>query len=400
MRVIWIAALIASLATVGISQPQSVEQALALALRHNPRVRALRLELEGARHLERSAAALHSPHAFLAPTLTTGGVGEELMFAQPLELTGARQARMRVAALQYELTYTSTLLELNDILAEVAKAYYEYAYRARIAQTAQDALAVIERMQAMITQQVEAGARAGVDLLQVGIETERVRQHAQQRELEAQIALQRLRALIGTDANEHASSHSETLPFPTMPSVGGTPLPVRLESIRLEYEGALYRQIRQEGVPDLGVQVRIERFRGERTRPGFGLTLSLPLFDYGTRRHRLSAQSKAIEAQALRLQHARLMYETELRNAEQRLAQARTRYDAYQAHLLPSAQKLAQTAQIGLEAGQLSILQLLEAQRTVRSVQEEALQAELELKLSETELKRLRGEFILQEGER
>lgn len=127
------------------AQPADVESALAIALQRNPQVRALRMERESARRLQRSAAALSAPTLLLAPALTAGGAGEELLVNQPLEMTGVRQARTRVGQAQYELTRIQTLVELNDLLAEVAAAYYEYAYRQRIAETAQGALQLAER---------------------------------------------------------------------------------------------------------------------------------------------------------------------------------------------------------------------------------------------------------------
>lgn len=381
------------------AQPADVESALAIALQRNPQVQALRMERESARRLQRSAAALSAPTLLLAPALTAGGTGEELLVNQPLEMTGVRQARTRVGQAQYELTRIQTLVELNDLLAEVAAAYYEYAYRQRIAETAQGALQLAERTRETIQRQVEAGARAGVDLIQAEIELERVRQHALLRQTEAQAAAERLKALLGGDWDiPHPPAPSPTQ-WESRATDEGDLLPLRLQAARLQLEQALAQQIRAEALPDVGVQARIERFQGERTRPAYGLTLSLPLIDYGARQNRLRAQNALIEAQRLRLQQMRLTLNAELRNAEQRLQQAQARADAYQRTILPRAQQLAQAAQVGLEAGQLSILQLLEAQRTARAAQEEALEAELQRKLSEVALQRLRGAFIPKEVE-
>ncbi|MFN4034229.1 MAG: TolC family protein [Fimbriimonadales bacterium] len=373
------------------AQPRDADTALALAWTRNPRVQALRLEIQSAQRLRQSASALSAPAILLAPALTTGGVGEELLVQQPLELTGVRQARTRVGQAQYELAVAQSLLELNNLLAEVAAAYYEYAYRQRIAQNAQEALQLAQRTRDTIQQQVAAGARAGVDLVQAEIELERVRQHALLRQAEAETALAQLQALVG------GAPDTPDAPSPLAFHAPSESTPMRLQAARLRLEQTLLQQIRAESLPDLGVQLRVERFQAERTRPAFGLTLSLPLIDYGARENRLRAQRALTEAQRLRLQQTRLEVETALRNAEQRLRQAQTRYDAYQQTLLPRALQLAQAAQVGLEAGQLSILQLLESQRTARTVQEEALEAELQLKRSEVELQRLRGAFLPKE---
>jgi cobalt-zinc-cadmium efflux system outer membrane protein len=393
--------LIASIGIVSVlgAQPADMESALTLALQQNPRVRALHAEIQSAERLRQSASAIRAPSILLAPAITWGGTGEELLIHQPLEITGIRQTRIRTGQAQYELTLAQAMLELNDLLAEVAAAYYESVYRQRIAQVAHEALQIAQRTRDTIQQQVEAGARAGVDLVQAEIELERVRQYAMLRDSESRAAQERLKALLG--GTLEPVQPSKQPPTQWLIRIHYTDAPLLQPYLaKLQLEQALAQQIRAEVLPDVGVQLRIERFQGERTRPAYGLTLSVPLLDYGALRNRLRAQNRLVEAQRLRLQEARLTLDAELRIAQQRLQQALNRAEAYQKTLLPRAQQLAQSAQIGLEAGQLSLLQLLEAQRTVRTVQEEALDAELQLKLSEVALKRLRGEFIPMEVNR
>jgi outer membrane protein TolC len=373
------------------AQPDVESQVLATVLARHPQVRALRLELESARRLERGANLPHAPIVLLSPELTTGGVGEQFLLQQPLELNGARQARARIARAEYALVRAQAELELNDLLADALAAYHEYAYRAQIAAVAQEALQLAEQTREKIRLQVEVGARAGIDLIQADIERERVRQHAALRQAEAAAALERLRAALGgVSPDEVATADTRATPTPSLSP--DTPLAVRIEQARLQAAQAQAQQIRVEGIPDLGVQVRIERFRDARTRPAFGLSVSLPFLDYGTRQQ-LRAQQRRAEAQQQRLLAARVRYEGERAAAQQRYEQARARAEAYQQRIMPQAEQLVQATQTGLEVGQISILQLLEAQRTARQVREETLMAAMELKLAEIELRRLRGEF-------
>jgi cobalt-zinc-cadmium efflux system outer membrane protein len=367
-------------------------QVLATVLARHPQVRALRLELESARRLERGANLPHAPIVLLSPELTTGGIGEQFLLQQPLELNGARQARARIARAEYALVRAQAELELNDLLADALAAYHEYAYRAQIAAVAQEALQLAEQTREKIRLQVEVGARAGIDLIQADIERERVRQHAALRQAEAAAALERLRAALGgVSPDEVATADTRATPTPSLSP--DTPLAVRIEQARLQAAQAQAQQIRVEGIPDLGVQVRIERFRDARTRPAFGLSVSLPFLDYGARQQQLRAQQQRAEAQQQRLLAARVRYEGERAAAQQRYEQARARAEAYQQRIMPQAEQLVQATQTGLEVGQISILQLLEAQRTACQVREETLMAAMELKLAEIELRRLRGEF-------
>jgi len=384
-RILWLITGVGVISLTG-AQPDVESQVLATVLARHPQVRALRMELESARRLERGANLPHAPIVLLSPELTTGGVGEQFLLQQPLELNGARQARVRLARAEYALVRAQAELELNDLLADALAAYHEYAYRAQIATVAQEALQLAEQTREKIRLQVEVGARAGIDLIQADIERERVRQHAALRQAEAAAALERLRAALGGVSLDEVAT-------PTPSLSPDTPLAVRIEQARLQAAQAQAQQIRVEGLPDLGVQVRIERFRDARTRPAFGLSVSLPFLDYGARQQQLRAQQQRAEAQQQRLLAARVRYEGERAAAQQRYEQARARAEAYQQRILPQAEQLVQATQTGLEVGQISILQLLEAQRTARQVREETLLATLELKLAEIELRRLRGEF-------
>lgn len=390
-RILWLITGVGVISLTG-AQPDVESQVLATVLARHPQVRALRLELESARRLERGANLPHAPIVLLSPELTTGGVGEQFLLQQPLELNGARQARARIARAEYALVRAQAELELNDLLADALAAYHEYAYRAQIAAVAQEALQLAEQTREKIRLQVEVGALAGIDLIQADIERERVRQHAALRQAEAAAALERLRAALGgVSPDEVATADTRATPTPSLSP--DTPLAVRIEQARLQAAQAQAQQIRVEGIPDLGVQVRIERFRDARTRPAFGLSVSLPFLDYGARQQQLRAQQQRAEAQQQRLLAARVRYEGERAAAQQRYEQARARAEAYQQRIMPQAEQLVQATQTGLEVGQLSILQLLEAQRTACQLREETLMAAMELKLAEIELRRLRGEF-------
>jgi cobalt-zinc-cadmium efflux system outer membrane protein len=390
-RILWLITGVGVISLTG-AQPDVESQVLATVLARHPQVRALRLELESARRLERGANLPHAPIVLLSPELTTGGVGEQFLLQQPLELNGARQARARIARAEYALVRAQAELELNDLLADALAAYHEYAYRAQIAAVAQEALQLAEQTREKIRLQVEVGALAGIDLIQADIERERVRQHAALRQAEAAAALERLRAALGgVSPDEVATADTRATPTPSLSP--DTPLAVRIEQARLQAAQAQAQQIRVEGIPDLGVQVRIERFRDARTRPAFGLSVSLPFLDYGARQQQLRAQQQRAEAQQQRLLAARVRYEGERAAAQQRYEQARARAEAYQQRIMPQAEQLVQATQTGLEVGQISILQLLEAQRTACQVREETLMAAMELKLAEIELRRLRGEF-------
>ncbi len=382
-----------------------LEEVLRFALQRSPRVQQLQREVQSAQWLRRGAQLWQSPTILVSPAITSGGVGEEVLIHQPLEVNGARFRRAQTAQAEYQLALAEAAQQLNQLLAEVASAYYQYVYAQRLAELAQQALQLAEQTREKVRLQVESGVRPGVDLLQVEIDLERVRSVALQRQAEAETTRHTLQALLGGELPLSLREGQATLVLSDLlpdditsgASAPAEPLSLRVERARLRLEERLLTQIRTESVPDLGVQARVERLEGERTRPGFGLTISLPFLEYGSLRARQRSQQARLRAQELRLRATELETAAALQNAQRMVLQAKARVQSYREHLLPRARQLAQSAQVGLESGHLGILQVLEAQRTLRSVEEEALQAELEARLNAVHLWSLQGRFLREE---
>ncbi|MCX7686628.1 MAG: TolC family protein [Fimbriimonadales bacterium] len=351
----------------------TVEQALQRAIEANGALRALRQDWLAAALQVKAARAPQALFLHWTPALTPGGTGEELIIAQMLELNGARAARERTARAEQQLAHAQILKEANQLLSETARAFYHALYAERLRQLAEAEVQRAEQTLALIRQQVEIGVRPGLDQIQAEIELERVRQTLSARTVEAHTAQATLNRWLGLEPSARVNLEEPRTPSPPKPPGAWSSHPDWLhQQARWRSMQALRRQTQIEGLPDVGVQMRLEKH----AQPGFGLIFSLPFVDYGARRKRLQALETATAAEALRLQTTQHALQTELANAHLQAQNAYQRWEAYQRDILPRAQKLLQSAQVGLESGHLSILQVLEAQRTARQIQEEALLAE------------------------
>jgi hypothetical protein len=77
--------------------------ALQRVAQNHPLARALALELEATRWRGRAEAAFAPMSVYLAPMLSDGGSGEELIVQQPLELNGGQRARAALSHARYQL---------------------------------------------------------------------------------------------------------------------------------------------------------------------------------------------------------------------------------------------------------------------------------------------------------
>ena len=126
--------------------------------------------------------------------------------------------------------------------------------------------------------------------------------------------------------------------------------------------------------------------------PRVGFNMGVPLFNrnQGEIAGSLAATSQ-LRAQREATQRT---IENALFGAVARIQAQRQRADAYTNRLVPTAVDLESLAEESYRAGRTSVLSVLDAQRTVRDVRDEALQAALDVQTSIAELEELLGTAV------
>ncbi len=155
-----------------------------------------------------------------------------------------------------------------------------------------------------------------------------------------------------------------------------------------ERQKALASQASQSRLPDLDVSVFRER-ELDKSATGIALGLKVPLWN-GNRgevaRARAARDVAAAEAERKRLE---LLAELEERIKD--LEVARAQAQTLEEEILPAAQESLRLARRSYEEGETSLLELLDAQRTFRDTQREAVESRLALALAVTDIQRLVG---------
>jgi Outer membrane efflux protein len=127
------------------------------------------------------------------------------------------------------------------------------------------------------------------------------------------------------------------------------------------------RLARAQGRPDLAPQFRAGSVTRGFGDSGIGIGISLPLFDYGSRRHRIRQAEESARAQEARIAATRRQVRQEVEQALARL-QAADAVVRDQGGVLEGARRLLEASRTGFQAGATSVIAILEAQRTYRSV--------------------------------
>jgi outer membrane protein TolC len=282
----------------------TLTDALQRVAQNHPLARAVALELEATRWRGRAEAAFAPMSVYLAPMISDGGSGEELIVQQPLELNGGQRARAALSHARYQLHRAETQSALNELLTQTAEAFVDaYAYQRRLE-------AVAHYVQTL-------------DALQPQVAVHAPRETAQAQAMEVgeahRRALYRLNALL----QRPLDAPLVLLPVQAVPDTPAADDAVDADAAQLALLQAELRLMRAQLLPDVVFQARVEKFAGNSTRPAYALVLVFPLLDYGARRAEIRAQQLRIQAQELRIEAARLQAQAEQRAAEDAYRTAR-----------------------------------------------------------------------------
>jgi outer membrane protein TolC len=382
--------------------PLTVGQAVALAAQQNPRLSAAVREVAAARAGVRSAQARANPALTFTPALIPGGADEELLLQQPLELNGTRSARTGIASAQARAARAEAIIALRGLVFETKTAYYDLARAQELRSLALDLLKAAGELDRIARRQAEVGSRPGIDLTQAGIEVARARQQVTQAESQVITAQGALNTLMGRSPAEPIGplpSLSVSAQPGAMPEESDTAvrqaLAARAEIPAAEAARDAFHQearlARAQGRPDLAPQFRAGSVTRGIADAGFGIGITLPLFDYGSRRHRVRQAEEAARAQEDRIAATRNQVRQEVEQALTRRRAAEAVIRDYQQGVLDQARRLLEASRTGFQAGATSVIALLEAQRTYRSVQTEYTNALAAYAQAQAELERATG---------
>ena len=295
-----------AMACVAVAHADTITlmDALQRVAQEHPLARAVALELEATRWRGRAEAAFAPMSVYLAPMISDGGSGEELIVQQPLELNGGQRARAALSHARCQLHRAEAQRALNDLLTQTAEAYI-------------DAYAAQRRLEAV------AQFVGTLDALQPQVAVHAPRETAQAQAMEVgeahRRALYRLNALL----QRPLDAPLVLLPVQAVPDTPTADDAVDADAAQLALLRAELRLMRTQLLPDVVLQARVEKFAGNSTRPAYALVLEFPLIDYGARRAEIRAQQLRIQAQELRIEAARLQAQAEQRAAEDAYRAAR-----------------------------------------------------------------------------
>lgn len=362
--------------------PESFSGVLQSVLDLHPAVKAAEQRLAASQAWLRGAGAQPNPQLRLA--VPAGDPSEEAnSFLQRFEIGGQPGLRAKIAELQVEQANARLLQQRRELGLRAAEAYYSLWSARATERLLTLRLELAGNLQSAARRRLQAGAIAENEYLRTELERAQAQAQLAQARGDARAASSRLNLLLQRPADR-------PLVLPASDDAGATeaPEPTReslLQSLeqRPEYRVAqLTAEIASLEADLLGRQrlpdLEFEAYRsslGHGAEQGLRLSLVLPLWDWGqtaagVEQRELQAAAATSDALVQRQgleQEMLSAWELYLTDRERReILRGQTERYARQADL----------ARRGYEAGLLTLLEVLEAQRAYREAMLESVQAE------------------------
>jgi len=379
----------------------TLTQALELAQRNHPQLKAAEANIAGA------SAAILSARAYPNPEVGTGfgrqqitqttavpGQNGVFSFSQPLELGSVRRARTLVA----ETLRQSSEYALSDALlavrAAVKQSFYDAIRRQSEVDLAKDNLRLLEDLRRRVEIQVRVGEAARLELTRADAELASANVQVRASALRLSTALAGLRAAIGAPVGDIIPTGTLD-PTPLLPSLdtlrddvvrrhpllGQANAEIRRGEAKLEFE----RELRK---PQPTLRSDLERWPDNYVLR-IGVSMSIPLWD--RRNGQIAEASAAIREASALADLRKLELTAELERAYGQYEVTNEQMAALEAGALKQAEAALQAAEAAFRLGERGIIEVLDAQRVLRGVRFDYLSAQFDRQAALIELERLRA---------
>jgi cobalt-zinc-cadmium efflux system outer membrane protein len=393
-----------------VTEPNGIltlQQAHALALMHNPQLRAFAWEVRAAEARQLQASLGPNPEIDVEMEEVAGsgdrngfdGAETAVVLSQTIELGNKRTKRVEVASLQKDLAGWDYQANRLDVFTQVTKSFVGVLAAQQKSNLAQDLVKLSRKVLNTASQRVQAGkdspvekTKAEIALANAEIEFEKSKNDLEAARIELSINW------VGrTPVFEKADGKLDSIsPAPALEeltnSINSNPDMARW-AVEMDQRDAALKLAKANAVSDVTVGGGVQHFN-ETDESAFivGLSIPIPLFNrnqgqvlearYAIAKAR--AQRRAVEASI----------HTALSSAYATLTSAYTEATGLKEKVLEGAQSAFDAANEGYRAGKLDFLVVLDAQRTLFEAKGKYIEALAEFHLAKAQIERLLGRRI------
>ncbi|HEY2933778.1 MAG TPA: TolC family protein [Acidobacteriota bacterium] len=341
--------------------------------------------------------AAQRPNPLLSAEIAKDTPHLSTLLEVPVELGGKRARRIGLAESELKLQDAELADAFRKLRRDLRKAFYGRMLADQRIALAEAEVEIAQRVFNTAEERYKAGAVAFLETLQAGLGLSRARAGLEFEQKQRLASEAELRTVLNLTAEERvpvSGSLSEFAPDFQSAVYLATALrenpELQLLSIQLEVENQRLRLFKAEAYPDLNLIAGVDSWTPEfAAGPRAGFSIELPLHK---KRAGQIEQTRALQEQ-IKLAHQAIRRRVEglVQSALARLEAQRTRMRSFQTEIVPAALELERLAEESYREGKSSILTVLEAQKSLRDVRVESLQAEFDFQMSAAELEEVAG---------
>ncbi|GGH66104.1 outer membrane protein CzcC [Comamonas phosphati] len=395
----------AAVARAGSPEPRQprlgLDQLVQTVLDNNPELRAVQQSSVTAQAAVLSAGALPNPKlewsrgdnkARLA-SATPGSV-QSMGISVPIEMPSVRSARIEAAQAGQRASVYQIAAARNALVAQVRLKAYEVVLRQAQAQAADDAVQLLEQAHERVRVRVSSGEAARYEIIKADAELINARQQEQSAQLmveQSQLSLNRLAAGQLPARFDLALSLQDPVVPDQLQDINWRAHP-ELMQLQSEVDRAEAQKQGAKASRWPGVELRYAQTREPDIRNHtVGVSVQIPLFDQ--RRGPMEEAASEAERARVRMEGRRAELEQQMQQAWKVLEMAQVRTKALGEGSVREAEAALRVAEAAYSFGERGILDVLDAQRVLRTVRADLLEARYQLQSARIELDFLAGRY-------
>jgi cobalt-zinc-cadmium efflux system outer membrane protein len=300
---------------------------------------------------------------------------------QPFERGDKRDLRLGAAAGLQRAAQNDSLDVLRQQLAVVRGAYYDLKQAQERGRVLSESAQLFAGTLSAAQIRLKAGDLAPADVAKVQVDYERAQNDARGAQAELTRARLALAYLIGTE--RAAPELTATDPWPAAEAADAEAVEEAIEArpdvlaakARFEAAEKLRDLAKAQRTRDITIGAQFEHYPSNLPTNSVGFGVSIPLFTGNDFSGDIQKAEVDRYASLDFLERVRAVAATELRRAASDLNAAAERVARYDGSLLDAAGRSAQAAEFAFQRGAVSVLEVLDARRTLRAVQLESVAA-------------------------
>jgi len=323
---------------------------------------------------------------------------ENLTISLPIEIGGQRGRRIALAKEELTLADLDERTEMRVLRRNLRQAFYGLLAADERQRLAGEVQALAERARQVAQTLFDEGAAPRLDVLQADLGFARAQADFELARASRASALADLNAVLNQPPGEIVAVTGDLADAPPaidFPRAITLATASNIELLGADREAAVEQRrlslLRADRIPTPSFTFGLPMNAPEEFDVGksIGITMTIPLFSRN--QGEIAGSHATIDQIRAKRDAARRVVESEVFGALARIDAQRRQVDSYRNRIIPAATELTTLAEESYKLGRSSVLALLDAQRSLRDVKREYLQALLDFQTALADLEEVIG---------